>query len=474
MMKTLLLSPPLNLETRMGALSEGGAVMPALGLLYIAGWMREKGHDINILDAEGMGLGLTETVEAIRQQSPEVLGITATTLSVHVAAAVADAAKKVIPSLKVYLGGPHVTAMPHDTMDNFPTIDGCILGDGEISFEKVISNIAAGRSPGNDVDGVIWREDGKTHHTPKTSHLSNLDILPMPAFDLLQGFPHRYRPPFHSYHQLPVANIVTARGCPGVCSFCDRAVFGREPFFHSIEYILDMVEHLVTTYGVKEISIKDDMFIFDKDRVFKFCEALQERNLNISWSCNARVNYISDEMLAVMKKAGCWMISYGIESGAPTMLKKMMKGITLRQINKALELTRKHGIVSKGFFMIGIPGETHDTMEQTLAYLDGLQLDEMNVNFFTPFPGSALYEETLSEGFVPEFDRMNMLDIVYVPKGLTAQELKQFQKKMIRAFYLRPSKVLCYGLRALTNFNETKRLWRMAKMFVSLVLNRAI
>lgn len=456
----------------MGALHEAGSVMPALGLLYLAGYLRANGHGVSILDAEGLGYSLEQTVDEVRHLAPDVLGITTTTLSVHQAAAVAQRAKSFLPSLRVILGGPHVTALPEDTMSRFPAVDGCVLGDGEISFGRIVDNIANGRSLGDGVDGFLWRDGARLVLNEKTRHLHDLDSLPMPAFDLLDGFPHRYRPPFHSFHQLPVANIVTARGCPGVCSFCDRSVFGRKPFFHSVAYIMEMIELLVEKYGVREISIKDDMFVVDKGRVFQFCDALRERKLDITWSCNARVNYVSDDMLGAMKSAGCWMISYGIESGSPEMLGKMMKGITLKQVDNALELTRKHGIVSKGFFMIGIPGETEQTLQQTLEYLPRLRLDEMNVNFFTPFPGSALYTETLAEGFSPDFTRMNMMDIVYTPRGLDEATLKKYQKMMIRAFYLRPAKLFDYLLRALGNWNEMRRLWRMAKLFCSFVMQR--
>jgi len=467
MTKTILLTPPLDQRQRMGKLSEGGAVMPGLGILYIAALMRKEGLAVGILDAEGRGLGLEATIQAIVDENPEIVGITTTTLSIISAVTVAREIKNRIPGVYVFLGGPHVTALPMETLESFPQIDGCVLGDGEMSFLKIVQNIRDGLEAGREVSGLVWRKGSEILTISKKGHLEDLDKLPFPAWDLLTGFPRIYRPPFHSYHRLPVANIITTRGCPHVCSFCDRSVFGRTVYSHSIEYVVEMIDYLIKDFGINEISIKDDMFITSFERVIEFCHRLREKKFNVTWSCNARVNYVNEEILREMKNAGCWMISYGIESGSPKILKKMMKGITRRQITRALELTRKNGIVSKGFFILGVPGESIDTMEETLNFLNGLPLDELNVNFFTPFPGSHLYREVLQEGFSPDFSRMSMLDPGYVPEGLTEEELRKYQKKIIHSFYINVPKIAIYGLRALKDYKEFRRIFRIFKMFIA-------
>ncbi|MBF0528714.1 MAG: cobalamin-dependent protein [Deltaproteobacteria bacterium] len=463
----ILLTPPLALMDRMGAFSEGGAVMPGLGILYIASYLRRSGHDVRIIDAEGLNLDIAATVDTVCNLNPIVLGISSTTLGITASAEVAAAVKERRPDILVYVGGPHVTALPQETMQSFPQFDGCVLGDGETSFGRMMDNLAAGRPLEEGVDGLIFRKEEEIRHLAKKNHLADLDTLPLPAWDILPGFPRIYRPTFHSYRRLPVANIVTARGCPGVCSFCDRSVFGQTPYFHSIDYVVDMIERLVKDFGIREISIKDDMFVMSPERVSAFCEEIISRKIDVTWSCNARVNYVSEAMLKVMRRAGCWMVSYGIESGSAQMLKKMMKGISLEQIKKALTWTRKNGIVSKGFYMIGIPGETLDTLNASLESLGTLPLDEISVNFYTPFPGSKLYGEVLNEGFIPDFQAMNMQNVVYVPKDLTVSQLRNYQRKMIRSFYLRPKKMALYAGRAVTDFGELKRVWRMGKMFFS-------
>jgi radical SAM superfamily enzyme YgiQ (UPF0313 family) len=456
----------------MGRLAEGGAVMPGLGILYIAALLREQGLPVMILDAEGRGLDLEQTIRLIVKEQPDILGITATTLSIVSAAEVARGVKYIIPEIKVFVGGPHVTAMPIETMEYWIDIDGCVIGDGEISFLKIVKNLQLNLEVGQEVDGLVWRKDknSKIYTNPKKSHLNNLDILPFPSWDLLKGFPKIYRPPVHSYHRLPVANIITTRGCPFACSFCDRSVFGRKVYSHSVEYIIEMIKYLIKDFGIREISIKDDMFILSHDRVIEFCRQFRNENIDLTWSCNARVNSVNGELLREMKRAGCWMISYGIESGSPKMLTKMKKGITKEQIINTLKLTRKHGIVSKGFFMLGVPGETKDTLNETYNYIRKIPLDEINVNFFTPFPGSNLYHEVVDEGFEIDFNlnRMSMLEPVYVPKDLMAEDLTRCQKQIILSFYLNLSKIAYYILRTLKNFSELKRILRMGKVFFNI------
>lgn len=472
MIKTILLTPPLDLKQRMGDLAEGGAVMPGLGLLYIAAFLRQKDLPVMVLDAEGRGFDLEHTVRALTGENPGILGITATTLSIISAANVAQAIKSVIPTIKIFIGGPHVTAMPMETMQTWPYIDGCVLGDGELSFLKIVQNLQDNLEFYQGVNGLVWRRDDEIYTNPKKGHLRDLDTLPFPAWDLLKGFPKIYRPTFHSYRRLPVANIATTRGCPHACSFCDRSVFGRKTYSHSIDYVIAMINYLVKDFGIKEISIKDDMFILSPNRVIEFCRQLRNKKIDITWSCNARINSVDNELLREMKRAGCWMISYGIESGSPKMLKKMTKGITKEQIVRALELTRQNNIVSKGFFMIGMPGETLTTLNETLDFIKKLPLDELNINFFTPFPGSRLFDEVVQEGFVPDFKRMNMLDPVYVPVGLTQKNLLKYQKQIICSFYLRFSKIVEYLLRSLKNTHELKRLFRTLKMSMKYTLNR--
>jgi radical SAM superfamily enzyme YgiQ (UPF0313 family) len=465
----LLLTPPLSESERFGDFTGAGAIMPGIGLLSIAACLKKSKFSVSLLDAEGKGLNLYQTVQKTIQMRPKILGITSTTLSIYSAAKVAANVKSKFPEMTIVFGGPHATALPMETMETFKSIDAIIIGDGELSFTALVGNLFSGEKIHKNVDGVFWREGDMILSNPKTKILSDLDSLPFPAWDLLDGFPKIYRPPFHSYRRLPVGNIITSRGCPGICSFCDRSVFGQRTYRHSNEYIVEMISYLIKDFGIKEIAIKDDMFVHSTEHIIEFYRLLEKKNIKINWSCNARVTAVNDEMLRIMKKAGCWMISYGIESGSPKMLKKMMKGATTKQALKAIQLTRKNGITSKGFFMAGIPEETQATVQETLDFLEILPLDEISINFFTPFPGSKLYEEVLNEGFKPDFERMSMQEMVYVPKTISRDILEKAIKKVVYKFYLRPVKIGLYLFRAMKNYYEFLRVLRMGNVFIKII-----
>lgn len=468
--KVLLLYPPIEKNSRAGRFADCIAVMPGLGLLYIASILRENNFDVRILDSEGLSLTFKQTVERVKNESPDVIGITSTNMSIVSCLKLVKVLKGILKDTLIFIGGPHVTAVPEETLKSEPSLDACFLGDSELTFLKAVKNINENKLFYDNNNGIVYRRDSSIIRLQKKGHFKDLDKLPFPAWDLLELFPKRYRPPFHSYHKLPLANIVTTRGCPMLCTFCDRSVFGDKLISHSNEYVVEMIQKLVSDFGIREISIKDDMFTFSKKRVLEFCELLQKKNINISWNCNARVNSVDLTMLKAMKKSGCWLISYGIESGSEKMLSKMDKRITKNQVVSALKMTREVGIASKGFFMTGIPGETKETVDETLCFIKTLPLDEISINYFTPFPGTKLYNEAVEDGFKPDYQKMNMQELVYCPSTIHHKDLKAAMKKIIYTFYLNPKKLGRNIGRSLKNYSEFKRFVRMSKAFLWTVL----
>jgi radical SAM superfamily enzyme YgiQ (UPF0313 family) len=201
-----------------------------------------------------------------------------------------------------------------------------------------------------------------------------------------------------------------------------------------------MIRYLTNRFAIREIIFEDDQFLLKAERVAKICEGLVKANLPISWSCSGRVNAIKDlELLQMMKRSGCWLINYGIESGNQTILDFAQKGTSLDQVEKAVSLTHQAGISSKGYFIFGLPGETEQTMRNTIRFAKRLPLNDISVFMLTPFPGSRMYEIAQHHGQLDhEFDRMNILDVVYTPKGLTKSQLMLYQHRFMKAFYLRP------------------------------------
>jgi radical SAM superfamily enzyme YgiQ (UPF0313 family) len=242
-------------------------------------------------------------------------------------------------------------------MERFPAFDIAVVGEGEMSLVELLRALRTGR-PLAGVSGLVIREGEGLRETGRRPFIADLDTLPFPAWDLLEGFPERYLPAPFKVQQLPAATLVTSRGCPNTCIFCDRSVFGSSCHAYSAEYVVRQMVELHRRYGIREFSFEDDTFVTFKVRLKEICERLIDLQLDISWSCLGRVNHVTPENLRLMRQAGCWQISFGIESGSAEVLALINKRVTLDQVHQAVRMSREAGIRPKGFFILGHPGET--------------------------------------------------------------------------------------------------------------------
>jgi anaerobic magnesium-protoporphyrin IX monomethyl ester cyclase len=447
----VLVTPPVTLEERYGKLSRAANTLPSLGILYLSAVLKKEGYSVSVIEASSLGITLKELVEEIIKNQPKYLGISAATLSIFNAAALAEEIKKFVTDIKIIIGGPHLTAIPEETMKLFKAFDFGVIGEGEETLKELINSLENGREISN-IPGIVFRNNGNILKTAPKKFIDNLDILPFPAWDLLADFPNRYHPPPFRFKRLPAVYIVTTRGCPNKCIFCDRSVFGNKCRGHSSQYILELIEYLHNKFGINELLIEDDTFITFKKRLIEVCEGILNKGIKISWSCLGRVDAVTPEILDLMKKAGCWSISYGIETGDEEVMKFIGKNITLDKVELAVRLTKKAGILSKGFFIMGHPIDTYETIKKTMDFALKIPLDDISVSMMTPFPGSRLYAIASEYGeFDDDWRKMNELDIVFTPKGLTKNDLRQHSKDMLRKFYLRPRIVLNYMNRIIEN-----------------------
>lgn len=450
-MKILLATPPSDAVHRYGSLAGAGSSQPNLGLLMLAAAVRADGHQPLLLDAGACGSPWDEALSRAVDFAPEVIGLTATTLEVAAAAHFAGALRTHLPEARVVLGGPHVSAVPEETLRRFPVFDLAVLGEGEETLCELLAVLASGGDPAA-VAGLVVRDGAELHASGRRPYLADLDQLPLPAWDLLAGFPQRFSPPAFKARQLPAASLVTSRGCPNRCIFCDRSVFGASCHGYSADYVVRMIRELYERYGVREIAFEDDTFITFRPRLVEICRQLIDLQLDLSWSCLGRVNHIDAATLSLMQQAGCWQISFGIESGSQEILETIRKNVTLAQIRSAVELCCAAGIKSKGFFIVGHPGETSATLRQTIDLALSLPLDDLSVTMLTPFPGTELHARAAEFGsFDVNWEKMNLLNAVFVPFGLTAAELESAQRELMRSFYLRPRIVADYAARLIRN-----------------------
>jgi radical SAM superfamily enzyme YgiQ (UPF0313 family) len=447
----LFATPPVTSAERYGELKGAGSSAPALGILLLAAMARNAGHKVSVLDAAALNLSTEAILQKLTAESFDLLAISATTLGINAAEQLASSARRVCPAIKTVLGGPHVSAVPEQTLEVCPGIDIAVVGEGEETFLFLLEALAEGNDLAS-VAGLVFRDGKRIRSNSRRPFITRLDELPYPAWDLLTGFPDNYSPAAFKTLQTPATSIVTSRGCPNECIFCDRSVFGQSCHAHSANYVVSMIRHLHDNFGIKEFCFEDDTFITFKQRLVDICQQLIDLNLGITWSCLGRVNHVTAENLHLMQQAGCWQISYGIESGNQQILENIHKKVSLEQIRNAVVLTRAAGIRAKGFFIIGHPGETAATIEETRNFALELPLNDISVSLLTPFPATELAERSTEFGhFDADWSKMNLLNAVFVPFGLTQQELLTAQKNLLKGFYRRPKIWFDYGTRLLRN-----------------------
>jgi anaerobic magnesium-protoporphyrin IX monomethyl ester cyclase len=441
--KLLLVNPPLSLKERYGKMAESGTTTPPLGLCSLAAVTRNAGYETKIIDAEALGLSFDETVAEIQREAPDYVGITAVTVSILNAASLAKMLKPAL-SAPILLGGPHLTAVPEETMTRCADFDIGVIGEGEKTILELLDALD-GKASLENIRGLILREGEGLKLTGPREFIQNLDDLPIPAWDLLPLLTKYYRTPTFNLGRTPATSLVTSRGCVGKCIFCDRKVFGNHIRGYSASYVLKMIRYLQENHGIKEIIIHDDAFVILKKRLVEFCNAIIDEKMDITWTCNARVDLVNPEMLSLMRKAGCWQIGYGIESGSQRILDFIGKGTRLETIEQSVRWTKKAGIRTRGFFMMGHPTETEESIRETINFAKRIPVDDFQITMFSPLPGSEAFHIAPEYGlFDPDWKKMNMWHPSFIPRDLTEEKMIAYHKKAFIEFYVRPRIIFSY------------------------------
>jgi radical SAM superfamily enzyme YgiQ (UPF0313 family) len=411
-------------------------VMPPLGLLSIAAWLERHQVPVEIIDCYGTPMIQADLVSEILRRKPDVVAFSCTTSSFLEGSRIAEAIKVADSRIITVFGGAHACTMGATLLDRFPAIDYLVLGEGE---QTMLELAVSGFNSVADIDGVALRDhQGKGYATAPRELIADLDDLPFPAYHLLPGFPHKYKLPLFSSPTSPNSSIISSRGCPYQCSYCDRSVFSRGFRFNSPEYILEHVAMLNRVYGIKHVFFYDDLFTFDRKRVAHFCELKEKMGLKVTYNCIARLEHIDAELLELLKKSGCWQVNFGIESGDPEILKQHRKFYGLDEVGRKLQMVKDTGMRVKGLFMVGLPGENEAAIRRTIDYALSLPLDEINVTKFTPFPGAPVFKTLPLFGeFTEDWELMNCMNFVFIPNGMEKQQLEDLYNEFIRRFYRR-------------------------------------
>lgn len=462
-MKALFIRPPFR-----GKFREYSA--PPLGIAYLAAVLEKEGHKVKIVDGQALNFKDEYIKTEIISFAPDIVGITALTVEILSAFKISEVIKKLNSNIFIIIGGPHATMVPHRTLEEAPSIDVVIRGEGECTILELVDFINGTKNL-PDIRGITYRYNGRILDNEDRPPIKNIDPIPHPARHLLPMSYYKHSPKEHK--QFPGTHIITSRGCPYRCSFCFKPIFGRSFRARSPENVIEEIKQLVDKYGVKDIFFRDDTFTLDRKRTCLICEKLIKEDLNITWSCLSRVDRLDIELLKLMKESGCWRILLGIETGNQDLLDLLKKDITLNQIKNTVRMCKKVGIQTDGFFMLGLPGESEEHAKRTIDFAKSLWLDYAQFYLTTPYPGTELYRIAFDYGILnmnefewKKFDQYGYDDPIYIPYGRTAKELKRTQKKAWIEFYMRPSYIIKNILK-IKSFTDLKLRFEGFKSLIS-------
>jgi len=412
------------------------ACLPNFGPALLASLAREKGFTASILDCDALQIGLDKIEEYLAEASPRFVGITATTVLIDNALELAEILKKRYPDTKIIIGGVHATVKPEEVIAS-KWVDYIIMGEGENSILELLSD----KNP-DEIKGIGFKKNGRFFINPSQETIPDINVFPFPAYDLLPM--DKYHPALGTYKRKPSFGIITSRGCPGRCTFCRGNMLGDRIRFRTAEKIIEEIIYLQKNYGIKDITFYDDTFTADKKRVKDFCDLVLKNNLDLTWSCFSRVDTIDFETLKEMKGAGCYQVMYGVESATPQILENIKKRITLQKVEEAVANTKKAGIEVRLAFMLGLPGETEETMKKTIKYAISLDPDLVTFNITTPYPGTEMFSWASENSHLihKNWAEYDLAKPVMELPTVSSEKVLYYYKKAYRQFYFRPSYLL--------------------------------
>ena len=433
----VLLVHPLGYDVRAADrdISRMANLMPPLGLASLAAYIEQHGFRAGIVDCFARPDSDQVIADYVQRHRPRFVGATCTTAGFLDAARIFRRVKQLNPDTCCLAGGPHVSALREKIVQDFPEVDYVVVGEGETPLLRLME--ANGEPEG--IPGLVYRKHGQVVFSGFQKNLLDLDSLPLPAYHRIEGFPRQYQLPIFNYPRTPNTSCISSRGCPYQCSYCDRSVFRRTFRYNSADYLYRHLQTLREQFGIRHINFYDDQFTFHRDRVVAFCRRMIEEPLGMTFNCAVRAEHVDPELLALMKRAGCWMISLGIETGDPDLLSQHRQNADLELMRRTIRDIHGTGIRVKGLFMIGLPGETEQSFRRTMEYVFSLPIDDLNVAKFTPFPGSPLYETIHSLGrFEEDWAKMDCMNTVFVPNGMTVEQLESLFLEFYKRYYTRP------------------------------------
>ncbi len=470
----LLVNPPspdggiwIRTQHRVGRRSREGMVWPQCSLAQLAAMLSPE-YSVAIVDAIAERMGWQEFEQVLRAKSPKyyLTQLTAPTLTNDMYGVMLARSM----GARTIAFGTHVTPMPFETMRDYPALDYILRGEPELTLRELVDTLEGrqanppewvaallrkadpewtpaeqgnGAADLSRIKGLVWRQAGEIRINASRPFIPDLDDLPMPLHRLLPL--ERYTMPLMKG---PFTFILTSRGCPAGCTYCIKHVsYQNSVRLLSPKRIMEEL-HLLAGLGVRNIHMYADLFTVNRDQVMELCERIVGEGLRIRWTCNSRVDYVDEEMLRMMGRAGCWMISWGIESGNEAVLRRAHKGASPKKARQALLWAKKAGIRNWGYFIIGLPGETVETIRETIELSKSLPLDLALFHVAAPYPGTPFFFQVVENGWFRKGTRWEQVDMdketVLEYENLSSEDLLYWQRRAFREWAFRPGPIYTY------------------------------
>ncbi len=408
-----------------------------LGIAYLGAVAEKEGHEVNVIDCQAEHLTVDTFRQRISKESPDVVGVTSTTLLYNSAKNILEAAKAEHPNATTMIGGSHVTFWDENALNECPAIDVIVRREGEVTFKELLGRM----KEKNDFKGVIGTtirgEEGKIIRHPDRPFIMDLDSLPSPAYHLL---------PIDAFHRMgkTIFPLVTSRGCVQWCDFCSTVrMFGRGYRVRNPHKVVNEMEALNKKYGESQFTFYDDAFTINRNHTLELCADIKARGLKVEWDCETRVDAVDKELLEKMHDAGCITVWFGVESGSAKILDKMHKKINREQVKDAFKISQKAGLMTIASAVIGFPGETEETAWETINFINSLNPDDIGCYIATPYPGTPMYDEVVQNGWlrVTDFNKYDTATPTFETPDLSMEKLREIKYKAHQKFYLRPAYV---------------------------------
>jgi radical SAM superfamily enzyme YgiQ (UPF0313 family) len=461
-MKILLVMPSFNnaywkrLGKKIGPRSE------PLNLLYLATYLNNNGHKVEIVDCETEGISIEDLEFRIQEKKYDLIGVSMVTAMYSQAVAICKLVKNINQNIYVVVGGNHATLRPIETLEKEDSIDFVTIGEAELTFLELVDALE-NKKDYKKIKGIVYRDNNKVIKNEERERIEDLDFFPMPDRKLIKM--QYYRPSVSYYKRLPAYTILTTRGCPYRCMFCATAKTGYR--MHSVKRVIEEMQMLIEDYGAKEILIRDDTFTLNKARTIELCDAIIKKGLNkkVIWDCITRANLVDYELLKKMKEANCCGIHFGVEGGTQKLIDAIHKDEKIETIINAFKWCRELGIETRAYMMLGLPTSTKEDDIDTINFIKSVDPDWAQFTITTPYPGTELFDKATEFGKfntdISDWDKYlswsgyGDTELVWTSNGRSSKEIKELQLKAMREFYYRP-KVILRKIKDLNNWKALK------------------